>query len=135
MFFFFISWNVQLWSACKYLWWRLVLCGDQTIDLQDVLIGWFLYGLGIRRGYFRTDYSIVVILEAAFAKYPFVFITAAMSYWWLFRLLACSLLKSSFVNVFILFFSTYSTGVYFDDFFRWMYFLLQIVLYPQDTLA
>ena len=118
MFFFFISWNVQLWSACKYLWWRLVLCGDQTIDLQDVLIGWFLYGLGICRGYFRTDYSIVLILEAAFGKCPFVFITATMSYCWLFRLLACSLLKSSFVDVFILVLCTYYTGVYFDDFFR-----------------
>ena len=60
LFFFFMSWNVSLWSACKYLWWRLVLCGDQTIDLQDELIGQFLYGLGFCRGYFRADYSIVL---------------------------------------------------------------------------
>ena len=57
--FFLISWNVPLQSGCKYLWWRLVLCGDQTNDLQDELSGWFLYGLGFYRGYFRTDYSIV----------------------------------------------------------------------------
>ena len=68
LFFFFISWNIQLWSASKYLWWRLALCGDQTIDLQDDLIGWFLYGLGFCQGYFRTDYSIVLNLEAAIAK-------------------------------------------------------------------
>ena len=96
-----MSWNVSLWSARKYLWRRLVLCGDQTIDLQDELIGWFLYGLGFCRGYFRTDYSIVLISEAAIAKCPFVFITAAMWFCWFFRLLACSLLKSSFVDVFI----------------------------------
>ena len=75
-----MSWNVPLWSACKHLWFMLVICGDQTIDLQDKLIGWFLYGLGFRRGYFRTDYSIVLIPEAAIAKCPFVFITAAVSY-------------------------------------------------------
>ena len=67
-----MSWNVSLWSACKYLWWRLVLRGDQTIDLQDELIGWFLYGLGFCRGYFRADYSIVLISEAAIAKRFFV---------------------------------------------------------------
>ena len=117
LFFFFMSWNVSLWSACKYLWWRLVLCGDQTIDLQDELIGWFLYGLGFCWGYFRADYSIVLISEAAIAKRLFVFITLAISFWF-FRLLACSLLQSSFVDVFIPFFCTYSTGVYFDDFFR-----------------
>ena len=98
MFFFFISLNVPLWSACKYLWWRLVLCGDQTIDLQGELIGWFLYGLGFCPGYFWTDYSIVLILEGDIAKCLFVFITAAMSFCWFFRLLACSLLKSSFAK-------------------------------------
>ena len=46
--------------------------GDHTIDLQDELIGWFLYGLGLCRGYFRADYSIVLILEAAIAKRLFV---------------------------------------------------------------
>ena len=67
-----MSSNVSLWSACKYLWRRLVLCGDQTIDLQDELIVWFLYGLGFCRGYFRADYSIVLISEAAIAKRFFV---------------------------------------------------------------
>ena len=99
--FFFISWNVSLWSACKHLWWTIVLCEDQTIDLQDEMIGWFLYDLGFGRGYFRRDYSIVLISEATIAKCLFVFITATMSFWWFFRLLACSLLKSSFVDVFI----------------------------------
>ena len=75
--------------------------GGLYYDLQDELIGWFLYGLGFRRGYFRADYSTVLIPEAAIAKCPFVFITSAMSYWWFFRLLACSLLKSSVVDVFI----------------------------------
>ena len=54
------------------LWRRPVLCGDQTIDLQDELTGWFLYGLGFRRWYFLADYSIVLILEAVIAKCPFV---------------------------------------------------------------
>ena len=27
-----------------------LLCGDQTIDLQDELIDWFLYDLGFREG-------------------------------------------------------------------------------------
>ena len=97
----FISWNVPLWSACKYLCWRLVLCGDQTIDLQDELIGRFLYSLGFCRGYFRAGYSIVVISEATIANCLLVFITATMSFWWFFRLLACSSLKSSFADVFI----------------------------------
>ena len=56
------------------------MCGDQTIDLQDELIGWFLYGLGFCRGYFQVDYSIVLIPEAAIANCPFIFITAVMSY-------------------------------------------------------
>ena len=90
------------------------MCGDQTIDLQDELIGWFLYGLGFCWGYFRTDYSIVLISEAAIAKCPSVFITAAMSFWWFFRLLACSLLKSSFVDIFII------CG-YFYIFFQYIY--------------
>ena len=47
LFFFFISWNGPLWSAGKYLWWRLILCGGQIIDLQDELTGWFLYGFGL----------------------------------------------------------------------------------------
>ena len=67
-----MSSNVSLWSACKYLWRRLVLCGDQTIDLQDELIVWFLYGLGFCRRYFRADYSIVLISEAGIAKRFFV---------------------------------------------------------------
>ena len=92
------------------------MSGDQTIDLQDVLIGWFQYGLRIRRGYFRAGSSIVLILEVAFAKCSFIFITAAMSYWWFFRLLAVVYLRA-LVDVFILVFCTYSTGVYFDDFF------------------
>ena len=83
--------------------WRLALCGDQRIDLPEELIGWFLYGLGFCRGYFRADYSIALISEATIAKCLFVFITAAMSFWWFFRLLACSLLKSSFVDVFMTF--------------------------------
>ena len=66
--------------------------GDHTIDLQDELIGWFLYGLGFCRGYFRADYSIVLISEAAIAKRLFVFITLAISFWWFFGLLAWSLL-------------------------------------------
>ena len=66
-----------------------------------MVIGWFLCGLGFCRGYFRTDYSIVLISEAAIAKCPFTFITSAMSFCWFFRLFACSLLKSSFVDVFI----------------------------------
>ena len=90
--------------------------GDQTIDLQDDLIGYFLYGLGFCRGYFRTDYS-VLISEAVIAKCPFVFITVAILFWWFFRLLPCSLLKSSFVDVFIPFLCTCSTGVYLDDFY------------------
>ena len=115
MFFIFISWNVPLWFACKYLWWRLLLCGDQTTDLQDELIGWFLYGLGFCPGYFWTDYSIVLISEGAIAKCPFVFITAAMSFWWLFRLLACSLLKNFFVDVFI----TYFLHLFYRSVLRW----------------
>ena len=76
--------------------------GGLYYDLQDELIGWFLYGLGFRRGYFRADYSTVLIPEAAIAKCPFDFITAVTSYWWVFfRLLAWSLLKSSFVDLFI----------------------------------
>ena len=43
----------------------------------------------------------VLISVATIAKCLFVFITAAMSFWWFFRLLACGLLKSSFVDVFI----------------------------------
>ena len=74
--------------------------------------------MGFCRGYFRTDYSIVLISEAAIAKCHFVSITVAISFWWFFRLLACSLLKGSFVDVFISFFCNYSTGVYFDDVFR-----------------
>ena len=95
----------------QYLWWRLVLCGDQLqdelqdkFDLQDELISWFLYGLGFCLGYFRTNYSMVLISEAAIAKCPFVFITAAMPFWWFFRLLVCILLKSSSVYIFTTFF-------------------------------
>ena len=71
--FLFIPWNVPFKFACKYLWWRLVLCGNQSIDLQGKLIGWFLYGSGFCWGYFWADYSIVLISETAIAKYPFVF--------------------------------------------------------------
>ena len=66
-FFFFIPWNVLFKSACKYFWQRIVLCGNQSIDLQSKLIGWFLYGLGFCWGYFRADYSIVLISETAIA--------------------------------------------------------------------
>ena len=52
---------------------KLMLCGNQSIDLQSKLIGWFLYGSGFCWGYFRADYSIVLISETAIAKYPFVF--------------------------------------------------------------
>ena len=71
--FFFIPWNVSFNSACKYLWYRLVLCGNQSIDLQSKLIDWFLYGLGFCWGYFQADYSIVLISKTAITKYPFVF--------------------------------------------------------------
>ena len=112
---FFISWDVPLLSACKYLCWRLVLCGDQTIDLQDELIGCFLYGFEFCWGYFRTDYIIVLISEAAIVKCPFVFITPAMSFWWISRLVACILLKSSSVDVFIIFFQQ----LFYRSVFRW----------------
>ena len=67
LFFFFIPWNVLFKSAYKYFWPRIVLCGNQSIDLQSKLIGWFLYGSGFCWGYFRADYSIVLISETAIA--------------------------------------------------------------------
>ena len=83
-----------------------------------------IFGGGLYcRGCFRTDYSIVLISEAAIAKCAFVFIAVAISFWWFFILLASSLLKSSFVDVFISFFCTYSTGMYFNDFFRCVFFI------------
>ena len=72
--------GVFLWCACKYLWWRLALCGDQTIDLQDELISWFLYGLGFCQGYFGTDYSIVLILETAITCFLHLFQRSVL--WW-----------------------------------------------------
>ena len=74
-------------------------------------------------------------LGSSYHKVSFCFHNCCNVILVVFRLLACSLLKSSFLEVFIKSFCTYSTGVYFDDFFHWMCFLLLIVLYPQDTLA
>ena len=73
LFFFFIPWNVPFKSICIYLWERLVLCRNWSIDLQSKFIGWFLYRLGFCWGYFWTDCNIILISEAAIAKYPFVF--------------------------------------------------------------
>ena len=92
---------------------------------------WCIYNNGIWYIYIPYIYTIYI---------PYIYIIIVFEiyiyiYWWYFRLLVCSLHKCSFVDVLIPFLCTYSTGMCFDDLFRWMYFLLLIVLYPQDTLA
>ena len=120
LFLFFIPQNVSFKSACKYLWQKLVLCGKESIHLQNKLIGWFLYGLGFCWRYFQADYSIVLISETAIAKYPFVFHNCGDFILVVFQTFSLQFYLRAPLWMFLysFFFCTYSTGAHFDDFFR-----------------
>ena len=108
---------------------RLVLCGNQSLDLKSKWIDWFLYGSSFCWGYFRIEYSTVFVLESSHRKVPFSFYTCGN-----FIIDGFAdrqplvLLKNAFVGVFILFVYAYSTGAYYDGFPHCMFLLLLIDL-------